>query len=102
VDELLAPREPVPRDDLARELALLVDRLDISEELSRFKSHLAQWERICAEGGEIGRRLEFILQEMGREVNTMGSKANDTRISHLVVEIKAILEKQREQVQNLE
>jgi len=102
VDELLADRDPLPREDLAREFALLADRLDISEEITRFRSHLAQWRKICAGGGPVGRRLDFLLQEMGREVNTMGAKANDAPISHLVVEIKAILEKQREQVQNLE
>ena len=95
--------------DLVREVALFVDRSDISEETVRLRSHIEQFEATIAsadsEAGRkdgAGRKLEFIAQEMGREVNTIGSKANDTEISRRVVEIKAALERVREQVQNVE
>jgi uncharacterized protein (TIGR00255 family) len=84
------------------EVAVLADRLDITEECVRFRSHLAQF-RSLMEGDEApGRKLNFLLQEIGREVNTMGSKANDPAMSHFVVQMKEDLEKLREQVQNVE
>jgi uncharacterized protein (TIGR00255 family) len=88
--------------DLVREISLFADRSDISEELVRFKSHLNQFAAAVKQAENAGRRLEFIAQEMGREINTVGSKANDTEISHNVVEVKAALERIREQVQNVE
>ncbi len=92
----------VEKNDLAREVAAFADRCDISEELARLDSHLQQFDEIIETGREAGRRLEFILHEMFRETNTIGAKANDSGISHLVVEIKAEIEKIREQVQNIE
>ncbi|WP_231993568.1 YicC/YloC family endoribonuclease [Pseudobythopirellula maris] len=88
--------------DLVREVAFFADRSDISEEIVRLKSHIEQFRSTIAKGENCGRKLEFIAQEMGRETNTIGSKANDTDISHRVVEMKAALERIREQVQNVE
>jgi uncharacterized protein (TIGR00255 family) len=77
-------------------------RSDISEEVARFRGHVSHW-TILAEGPEpCGRKLDFLLQEMNREVNTMGSKADGLRVSELVIAAKAELEKMREQVQNVE
>ena len=88
--------------DLVREVALFTDRSDISEEIVRLRSHLQQYEAALMLPESSGRKLEFIAQEMGREVNTIGSKANDAEISRLVVEIKTALERIREQIQNVE
>jgi uncharacterized protein (TIGR00255 family) len=103
VTELL-DKMPITPDDptLQRELAVLADRSDITEEVDRLKSHLVQFDSIATGDGEIGRPLDFLLQEMVRETNTIGSKACDAAVSHDVVEIKAELEKIREQVQNIE
>lgn len=96
--------DKLPADDpaLQREIAILADRSDITEETDRFKSHLVQFDVIIASDGEMGRQLDFLLQEMGREINTIGSKACNASVSHEVVKIKAELEKIREQVQNIE
>jgi uncharacterized protein (TIGR00255 family) len=88
--------------DLLREISLFAERSDISEEIVRLRSHLQQYEAALMLAESSGRKLEFIAQEMGREVNTIGSKANDAEISHLVVEIKTALERIREQIQNVE
>src|SRR5688572_29701197 len=88
--------------DLLREVSLFADRSDISEELVRLRSHLQQYEGALMLPESSGRKLEFIAQEMGREVNTIGSKANDSEISKHVVEIKTALERIREQIQNVE
>ncbi|MEE8152214.1 MAG: YicC/YloC family endoribonuclease [candidate division NC10 bacterium] len=89
-------------DRLAQEVALFADRSDISEECTRLKSHLQQFRTIFQGGGPHGRRLEFLLQEMHREVNTIGTKGADVMISPAVVELKADLERMREQIQNIE
>ena len=89
---------------LHQEIVILGDRLDITEELVRLRSHIAQFRSVIdsSDSGEaVGRRLDFLIQEMGREVNTVGSKANDAPIAHQVVELKGRLEKIREQVQNI-
>jgi uncharacterized protein (TIGR00255 family) len=91
--------EPV---DLLREITVFAERSDISEEIVRLRSHLQQYEAALLLPESSGRKLEFIAQEMGREVNTIGSKANDAEISRLVVEIKTALERIREQIQNVE
>lgn len=87
---------------LETELALMADRSDVTEELVRLGSHFDQFEALLADPEPIGRRLEFLLQEMSREANTLGSKSQDVKLSHLVVDIKSQLEKIREQVQNVE
>jgi len=87
---------------LAREVALFADRADISEELSRLRAHLEALRETLRGGDEAGRKIEFLLQEVQRETNTLGSKASDSRISALVIEMKGEIEKIREQVQNVE
>ncbi len=86
---------------LAQEVVIMADRLDITEEIVRARSHLAQMRGVLGEDGPMGRRLDFLLQELFREVNTAASKAADVAVSHLVVDAKAEIEKIREQVQNL-
>lgn len=90
------------QERLLQEVALLSDRLDVSEELTRLDAHLDRLGSILDKGGESGKRLDFTLQECFREINTLGNKSQDAAISQLVVEFKAELEKCREQVQNLE
>jgi uncharacterized protein YicC (UPF0701 family) len=85
-----------------REIALFADRCDISEEVTRFRSHLEQFSNLIKSSGEIGRKAEFILQEMGREGHTMGSKANDLAISRHVIELKNEIERVKEQIANVE
>jgi len=94
----------VAADDerLLKEIVLFSDRSDVSEEQTRLKAHLAEARRLLKSPKSIGRNMDFLIQEIGREINTTGSKANDIAISKLVVEMKTELEKIREQVQNLE
>lgn len=100
--ELLA-QTPVDEARIATELALFAERSDITEELVRLRSHLAQFRQTVTEAeGAVGRKLEFLLQEMGRETNTIGSKANDLDIARTIVAMKSELESLREQVQNVE
>jgi len=87
---------------LAQEVALLADRCDVTEELVRFRSHLTQFDETIALAEPVGRKLDFLMQELNREVNTIGSKANDAGMAAIVVDLKAELEKIREQVQNIE
>jgi uncharacterized protein (TIGR00255 family) len=87
---------------LAQEIAYLADRLDITEELVRFETHLAAMREALGGDAAAGRRLGFLLQELGREANTIGSKANDASIAAAVIAMKTELEKLREQVENLE
>lgn len=87
---------------LLKEVAIFADRADITEERVRLSSHLDQAEALLATGGTVGRKLDFLVQEMGREINTIGSKANDGEISRRVIDFKAELERVREQIQNLE
>ena len=88
--------------DLAREVALIADRLDVTEEITRLASHGTQLEKLLAKGGAVGRKLDFLVQEFHREANTIGSKASDADVAHLVVDLKASIERLREQVQNIE
>lgn len=85
-----------------KEIALFADRCDVTEELTRLRSHFEQFAALLKTDGEIGRKSEFILQEIGREVNTIGSKANDLAISRAVIELKNELERVREQMANVE
>ena len=87
---------------IAQEVAMMADRCAIDEELSRLQSHFQQFLSCLDMHAEAGRRMDFILQEMNREVNTIGSKASHAAIAHGVVELKSVLEKLREQVQNIE
>jgi len=87
---------------LAQELAIVADRCDVSEELTRFRSHIQQFEALLKSDEPVGRKMDFLVQEMNREANTTGSKSNHAELTRLVVDIKAELEKIREQVQNVE
>lgn len=87
---------------VAQEVAIYADRCDISEELARFRSHLGQFHGLFEDAEPVGRRMDFLVQELNREVNTMGSKSNDADLTRTVVAMKAELEKIREQVQNVE
>lgn len=88
--------------DLIREVSIFAERVDINEELTRLRAHLEQFDVFLDESESQGRKLEFLCQEMFREVNTIGAKANDVGISHGVVEMKAAIEKMREILQNVE
>ncbi|MBA2301868.1 MAG: YicC family protein [Acidobacteria bacterium] len=95
--------EPLADETLiAQEIARFVGRSDITEEVVRFRGHLEHWKALSESAEPCGRKLDFLLQEMNREVNTVGSKAEGSTVSELVVSLKAELEKMREQVQNVE
>ncbi len=87
---------------LSQEVAILADKTDVTEELVRLRSHIDQFSKFLGENGSVGRKLDFLIQEFLREVNTLASKISDAEIAHLTVELKGELEKMREQVQNIE
>jgi uncharacterized protein (TIGR00255 family) len=87
---------------IAMETALFADRSCIDEEVTRLESHIVQLKDILQKGGQIGRKLDFLVQEMNREVNTIASKANDIEITGVTIEMKSEIEKIREQIQNIE
>ncbi len=87
---------------LLTEIALMTDKLNIDEELTRLQSHLNRLESMAEETEPVGRKLDFLIQEVNREINTIGSKANDLEIANLVVDVKSEIEKIREQIQNIE
>ena len=101
IEELIG-MPPVDEGRLAAEVAIFADRSDIAEETTRLRSHLAQMQQMLIGDGPAGRTLEFLVQELGREANTIGSKANDVEISRAVIAVKGDLESLREQIQNLE
>ena len=92
----------VSDERVLKEVALFADRCDIAEEITRLRSHLAQLNELLRGGDEVGRKAEFILQEIGREIHTIGSKANDLQISQRVIELKNELERVKEQIANVE
>ncbi len=103
VDELLAEAKlKLDEETLAREVAILADRSDIAEEIARLDAHLQQFDQICKTDGQAGRRLDFLSQEMLREINTVASKAADAEIARSVVDIKCLIERLKEQIQNAE
>lgn len=103
IAELLGPDlQGLAADNIEREVVFHADRADINEEVKRLKSHFEQVENALQGGGETGKRLEFLVQEIHREVNTIGSKSNDDRIASAVVECKGLVEKMREQSANVE
>jgi uncharacterized protein (TIGR00255 family) len=101
VRELLDGRA-VDEDRLSQELALIADKLDVTEEIVRLRAHLAACRQALASEGAAGRQLAFLGQEMLREINTIGSKANDADMAHTVIAMKGELEKIREQAENVE
>ena len=104
ITELLGDRSAAFVDEqrLAAEVALFADKCSIDEELVRLQSHLSSFQSILAENAPVGKKLDFLVQEINREINTIGSKANDLQLTERVVFLKSELEKIREQVQNLE
>ena len=92
----------VEAPDVVREVGVFAERTDISEEIVRLRSHLSQFEAILDGSDAPGRKLEFLVQEMFRETNTIGAKANDAEIAQHVVEIKTAIERMREMIQNVE
>lgn len=85
-----------------QELVLYLQKIDVTEEIDRITTHLSEVTRTFAAGGMVGRRLDFLMQELNREINTLGSKINDSDISRVVVDLKVLLEQMREQIQNIE
>ena len=103
IQELLGDEATIPEDRIVLEAAVFADKSNITEEMVRLKSHCSQLKSIAADtSGPIGKKLDFLVQEMNRESNTIGSKANDIRITNDVLLLKAEIEKIREQVQNIE
>ena len=102
-NELLAASSlQLQLDDVRREVAVYAERCDVNEEIARLRSHLDQFEQLCDKAEHAGRKLDFLAQEMLREAKTIGSKANDAKIAHHVVEIKSAIDRLKEQVQNVE
>lgn len=102
LERLLAGSAPLDPNRLETEVALMADRTDISEELSRLDSHFAQVQALLSASGPVGRKFDFLLQEVARELNTAGAKSQDAPVAQLVVEAKVEVERMREQVQNVE
>jgi uncharacterized protein (TIGR00255 family) len=103
VEELLGEhRGALANGDLAREMALLAERTDIAEEIARLRTHLDELDSLLSRGEPVGRRVDFLVQELLREVNTTGSKSNDAEITKIVIDLKAEVERIREQGANLE
>lgn len=102
IQDLLDNNISLDEDKISSEVAFFADKSSIDEEIVRLKSHIKQFHNILGESDPIGRKLDFLIQELNREINTIGSKANDVIISKYVVELKSELEKVREQIQNIE
>ena len=101
IEELLGSAD-YDEQRVITEVAIFADKVAVDEETVRLRSHFDQLKSLMDGDGEVGRKLDFIIQEMNREANTIGSKANDSNLSHMVVDIKAEIEKIREQIQNIE
>lgn len=101
-EELLGKVPALPEERLAQETALLVAKADVREEIDRLDAHLAQAHEVLAAGGAVGRRLDFLAQELNREANTLCSKAQDMELTRIGLDLKAAIEQLREQVQNIE
>ncbi len=102
LDELLPSGQALPEDRLAQEIAIIVAKADIREEIDRLDAHGAQAREMISDGGVIGRRLDFLSQELNREANTLCSKAQDLDLTRAGLDLKAVIEQFREQVQNIE
>ena len=101
INELLENIE-IDSDRLEQEIAIYVDKTDINEEVIRINSHIQQFREMIVKGGVIGHKLDFLSQELNREINTIGSKSPDVNITNYVVDMKSLVGKIREQVQNIE
>ncbi len=102
IKELLGSSHELDENRLYNEIVIYADKSDINEEIVRFKSHMCQLDSVLEAGGAVGRKLDFIIQEANREINTIGSKVGNLEIIQIVIEIKNLLEKIREQIQNIE
>lgn len=102
IKELLQNPNEIDENRLAQEVAIYADKSSITEEIVRFNSHIVQLKNTAVKNDSVGRKMDFLIQEMNREINTMGSKSSDINITNLVVEVKSELEKIREQIQNIE
>ena len=102
INEILDNPSIIDENRLAQEVAIFADKSSITEEIVRFKSHIEQLKNTVVKNDSIGRKIDFLIQEMNREVNTTGSKSSNINITNLVVDIKSELEKIREQIQNIE
>lgn len=97
-----APMQDTWDERVRQEITLFASKIDVDEELSRLASHLAEMRRILSHGGAVGKRLDFLMQELNREANTLGSKSVDAEVSRSAMEMKILIEQMREQIQNLE
>ena len=102
ISDMLEDPSIIDESRLAQEVAIYADKSSITEEIVRFKSHIEQLKNTVVKNESIGRKIDFLIQEMNRETNTIGSKSSDLNITNLVVEVKSELEKIREQIQNIE
>jgi uncharacterized protein (TIGR00255 family) len=89
-------------DRIRQELALFAQKIDVDEELSRLQTHIAEVRRVLDKGGAVGRRLDFLMQELNREANTLGAKSVATETSQVSMDMKVLIEQMREQIQNIE
>jgi uncharacterized protein (TIGR00255 family) len=101
-DRLAEVRAELDPNRLEQELALLAQRLDVDEEMDRLTAHIAEIRSVLKGRGPVGRRLDFLMQELNREANTLGSKSSDVEVTRLAVDMKVLIEQMREQVQNIE
>ena len=99
---LRAAMQNADDERIRQEIALFASKIDVDEELSRLASHLSEMRRILTQGGAVGKRLDFLMQELNREANTLGSKSVDAEVSRSAMEMKILIEQMREQIQNLE
>ncbi|MFZ3019648.1 MAG: YicC/YloC family endoribonuclease [Gallionella sp.] len=97
-----APANDLFDERIRQEITLFASKIDVDEELSRLSSHLTEMRRILTQGGAVGKRLDFLMQELNREANTLGSKSVDAEVSRSAMEMKILIEQMREQIQNLE
>jgi uncharacterized protein (TIGR00255 family) len=102
LDRLEEVRSELDPNRLEQELALLAQRLDVDEEMARMDAHITEVRSVLAGSGPVGRRLDFLMQELNREANTLGSKSSDVGVTRVAVEMKVLIEQMREQVQNIE
>ena len=101
-ERLLEVMESLDENRLEQEMALLAQRLDVAEEMDRLEAHLQEVERVLGADEPVGRRLDFLMQELNRETNTLASKSNNVVVTRLAVEMKVLIEQMREQIQNIE
>jgi len=101
-DALSSAAAALDEDRVRQELVMFAAKVDVEEELARLIAHLSETRRILTNGGAVGKRLDFLMQELNREANTLGSKSVDVEVSQASVELKVLIEQMREQVQNIE